>query len=233
MIELVYSPRWFYGKDIAIDLISIFVLSLIAFFSIKYYRLNRKNKKYIFLASSFIMMALSFMFKIITNFTIYYHVLETKQIGFVRLTYFSTQPSNILFFAGFLGYRILMLLGLYMLCSIYIKQSKANIILTAYLILALSYFSRSAYYIFHLTALILLVIITSKYLENYKKTKHSTNKWLFYSFATITASNIIFIFVKISAVLYVIAEIVQLIGYVGLLITFTKVLKDGKKKGKK
>jgi len=233
MIELVYSPKWFYGKDIAIDVVSIFVLSLIAFFSMQYYKLNKRNKKHLFLSISFFLIALSFLFKIATNFTIYYRMLETRHFGFFTLTYSASKSSNVLFFIGFLMYRMLMLLGFYILYSIYIKQNKVNIFLIIYLILISTYFSRSAYYIFHLTAIILLIIVSFKYLKNYRKTKHNTNRWLLYSFVLIAVSQIIFVFIKIHAIFYVIAELIQLLGYIGLLITFIKVLKDGKKKRKK
>jgi hypothetical protein len=233
MIQLVYSPKWFYGKDIIIDIVSIFVLSLIAFFSIEYYKINKRNKNYLFLATSFILIALSFLFKIITNFTLYYHILETRQVGFVKFTYNVIKSSDILFFAGFLMYRILMLLGLYVLYSIYLKQNRTNILLITYLILISIYFSNSAYHIFHLTSLIFLVIITVQYFKNYKKSKSETNKWLVYSFSVITLSQIVFVFIMIHTILYVIAELMQLIGYLGLLITLIKVLKNGKKKGKK
>ncbi len=232
MIQLVYSPKWFYGKDIIIDLISVFALLLIAFFSAKYYSL-KKNKNHLLLAISFVLMGLSFLFKAITNFTIYSNMLQTKQLGLIMLTYTTLKSSNLLFFIGFLMYRVLMLLGLYLLYSIYHKQDKANLILIIYLIMISTYFSRSAYYIFHMTALILLYIITSEYLKNFKRNKLPTNKWLASSFALITISQAIFIFIKIHTLLYVIAELVQLMGYAGLLITFIKVLKDGKKKGKK
>jgi hypothetical protein len=230
MIELIYSPKWFYGKDIIIDIVSIFVLSLIAYFSIRYYKINSKNKNYLFFASSFGAMALSFLFKIITNFTLYSKAVQTKQIGFVTFTYSAIQSSDLLFFIGFLVHRILMLIGLFILYSIYSKTKKANIILILYLILISMYFSRSAYYVFHLTALLLLVMVTLQYWNNYKKVNHDTNKWLFYSFSLITLSQVVFIFIGINTLFYVAAEVIQLLGYMALLITFIKVLKDGKEK---
>ena len=62
MIDIIYSPHWFYGKDIVIDVISILVLSLIGVFSIKYYRISKKNKNYILQTSSFFVLASSFIF---------------------------------------------------------------------------------------------------------------------------------------------------------------------------
>ncbi len=230
MIQLVYNPHWFYGKDIIIDIVSIFVLFLIAFFSIKFYKLNKRNKNYLFLALSFIFIGCSFIFKIITNFTIYYHVLETRRIGFMTFTYNAVNSSHILFFVGFLIYRLLMLFGLYMLYSIYLKQQKSNIFLISYLIIISTYFSSSTYYLFHITSLFFLVIITYRYLKNYKKNRDSTTKLLAYSFGMITLSQVVFVFVAINTFLYVIAELIQLASYISLLITFIMVLRHGKKK---
>jgi len=233
MVELIYSPKWFYGKDIIFDIVSIFVLALIAYFSVKYYRINKKNKNYLLFGSSFGLMALSFIFKIITNFTLYYNEIETKQIGLLTFTYHEIEASNILFSTGFFIHRLLMLGGLYILYSIYTKSNKSNIILTLYLILISTYFSSSAYYVFHVTSLIFLMFITLQYWNNYKKIRHESNKWLFYSFSLITLSQIIFVFIGVTAHFYVAAESIQLLGYITLLIAFIKVLQDGKKKGKK
>ncbi|MBS3136751.1 hypothetical protein J4401_07405 [Candidatus Woesearchaeota archaeon] len=233
MIELVYSPNWFHGKDIIIDTVSIVVLSLIAFFSIRCYRIDKENKNYLYLAISFIVIAFSFLFSIITNFTIYYKSIETANLGFLTLTYQAMRSTDILFFIGYLMHRILMLSGLFMLYCIYDKHSKSGMFLGLYLILVSTYFSRSAYYIFHLTMLVMLLIITLQYWKNYRKVMNKTSKWLFYGFSLITLSQIVFIFINTNPLLYVAAEIIQLLGYIGLLITFIKVLKDGKKKGKK
>lgn len=233
MIELIYSPRWFYGKDIIIDIVSIFVLFLIAFFSIKYYKINRKNRNYLIFAGSFGVIALSFIFKIITNFTLYYKVVQTRQIGFITLTYNTVQASDILFSVGFLIHRILMLIGLFMLYALYTKTRKTDVILMLYLIFISTYFSSSVYYVFHITALAFLVMITMQYWRNYRKLGHNTNKWLVWSFALITLSQLVFVFIRLHLLLYVAAEMIQLLGYICLLMTFIKVLKDGKKKRKK
>jgi hypothetical protein len=229
MIEVVFTPQWFYGKDLIIDFISLLVLLFIAYFSFSYFRLN-KQIKYCNLSLSFLLLALSFIFKIMMNFTIYYNVLETKKIGFITFSYNVLKSSDTLFFVGFLVYRLLTLIGLYMLYSLYKKQPKTNIFLIAYLLIISTYFTQSAYYVFHMTSLILLVMITYEMFRNYKKKKHNTTKWLTISFGIITLSQILFIYVKLNHNLYVIGEVIQLVGYVLLMITFLKVLYYGKKK---
>lgn len=229
-IDLLYSPQWFFGKDILIDIVSVIVLFLIGYFGIKYYKLNKKNKNYLVLASSFFMLAVSFLFKILTNFTIYYHTIETRTLGALTLTYHAVKSSNLFFIIGFLMYRILTLLGLYLLYSIYQKQTKPNIFLVVYLLLIVTYFSSSAFYIFHLTSFILLLFITSQYIKNYKNNKIETTRSLAYSFGIITISQVLFILVRFNLFLYVIGESLQLVGYIWLLFTFISVLKHGKKK---
>jgi len=109
------------------------------------------------------------------------------------------------------------------------KQPKSNVFIIFYLLIVLTYFSQSAYYIFYITSFLLLIFISSSYFLNSKKTKHYTAKLLAFSFAIITASQLVFIFVKINPILYVIAQLIQLVGYVLMLITFTLVLKHGQK----
>ena len=231
MIQVVYTPIWFYKEDLIIDLVGAFVLSLIAFFSLKYYKINEKNKNYLYLAASFLVVAFSFMFKILTNFTVYYKVIVTKTIGDFIFTYPAIHGSNILFVIGFLIHRLLMLLGLYMLYSIYQKnQPKSNIFLITFFILLTTYFSESEYFIFHLTALILLLMITWQFYETYKKNKQPTSKLVAASFAIIGVSQIFSIVVYFNNFLYVIAELIQLLGYLILLTTFIKVLRNAKKK---
>ncbi len=233
MIQLVFSPRWFYGKDILIDFFSIVILLMISLLAFRYYRINRRKKKHALLSLAFLVMALSFFFKILTNFTIYYKEIETKNLGFLTVTYSSIEHSHILFIVGFLLFRVFMLLGLLILYSIYEKNSsKKDVLILAYFIIISTYFGRSAYYLFHISTLPFLIIITNDYFVNYRKNKYPNSKRLAYSFAIITLSQVFFIFVELSPVIYVIAELIQLLGYALLFLTLIKVLKHGKKKGK-
>lgn len=231
MVQVVYSPKWFYGKDIVIDLVSIGVLLLIAFFSFRSYKI-RKNRNYIYLAASFTVLALSFLFRILTNFTVYYKVLETRDLGYITLTFHTIKTSEALFIVGFFVYRLLNILGLYILYSIYQKQPKSNIFFIIYLILISTIFNSLAYHIFHLTSFILLILITKQYIQNYFKNKNKATKMIAFSFGVITSSEIFFGLVTVSTRFYVIAEIIQLIGYILLLGTFFMVLMHGRKKDK-
>ena len=231
MIQVVYTPVWFYREDLIIDLVSAFVLSLIASFSVRYYKIDKKNKNYLYLAVSFFIIALSFLFKILTNFTLYYKVIETKILGPYILTYPAVKASAILVILGFLAYRLLTLIGLYILYSLYQKnQPKSSIFLIVFFILISTYFSEFEYFIFHITSLVLLSIITLQFYNHYKKNKKSASVLVTASFAIIGISQIFSVFVNYNNLLYVIAELIQLVGYLILLTTFIRVLRNAKKK---
>ncbi len=231
MVQVVFSPKWFWGKDIFIDFIGVFVLVLIAIFATKYYRI-KKSKNYIYLALSFYLIALSFFSKILINFTIYYQVLHTQVIGSIEYTQVILKSSEILAVSGLFFYRLFTLLGLFLLYSIYEKQSKANIILMVYFITISIFFSKEEYYIFYLTTFILFGIISNRYYQNYRKNKEKTSGMLAASLSIITLSQVFFMFVKFRKYFYVVGEIIQLIGYIVLLITFIMVLKHGREKDK-
>ena len=230
MIQFIYSPDWFMGKDLLIDLCSMIVLFLIGFFSLRYYKLKPAKKTYLQLGISFFLISLSFLFKILTNFTLYFSVLQTQNIGGLLFTYHFIQPSDILFTIGSLIYRILTLIGLYLLYTIYDPQSRSSKWLAIFLIIAAMYFSQESYYIYHIITLIVLVLITLRYYKNYRENQNYSTKLLAISFTIIILSHLVFCFVMLNPLLYVTAELIQLIGYSVLLITFIRVLRDGKKK---
>jgi hypothetical protein len=228
-IELIFSPVWFYGRDIIIDIVSVVVLAFIIFFSIKSYKIT-KNKNYLYLCGSFFLLLLSFLFKILMNFTIYNEIVDTRHVGFATLTSERIISSDNLYFAGFLLYRIFTLVGLYLLYSIYHKKDLLDMLYVFLLIVLSMYYSHSSYYIFHILTFILLFLITTQYFKNYKENKHKNTKLLAFSFLIIMLSQIISIFIEVELLLYVIAEFIQLLGYCLLLLTFIMVLRYGKKK---
>ena len=44
MVELIFSPNWFYGKDIGIDIVSVLTLLVITIFSYQLYKMSKEQK---------------------------------------------------------------------------------------------------------------------------------------------------------------------------------------------
>jgi hypothetical protein len=135
-----------------------------------------------------------------------------------------------LFFFGFLFYRILTLLGIYMLYVLYEKkQSKSSMFLIFYLIIVSTYFTQSAFYIFNLTAFILLTLITIELVKGHFHNPRTPSMFVPVSFGIIALSYVSFMILKIDPIYYVIGEIIELVGYMLLLFAFILVLRHGKK----
>ncbi len=231
MLNILFSPNWFYGKDILIDIVSVIVLGLISGVTFNYYRCNRQKKEHLCFSIASFLLSLSFLFKILTNFTLYTHVLKTQQFGFLTFTYQTIQYSDTLFLAGTLLYRLFTLIGFYLLFLIYYpKQSKPSVFFMIYLLIIATYFTSQTYYIIHVTTFLFLIFLVKKYYDNSLKTKDRPAKLILWSFLIISASQLIFIFMGIEKIFYVVAESVQLVGYVLLLISLLMVHHYGRKK---
>lgn len=231
MVQVVFSPKWFWGKDIFIDSIALIVLLSIAVFATRYYMI-KKSRNYLYLALSFYLISLSFLSKILINFTIYYQVLHRHMVGSIEYTQVILKSSEALSIGGLFFYRLFTLLGLFALYSIYEKQSKANVFIMLYFIGVSILFATQQYYLFYLTCLIFFAIISNRYLQTYRENKEKASAMLAGSFSVITLSQVFFMFVSFATYFYVVGEITQLIGYIALLATFIVVLKHGREKNK-
>lgn len=230
-LDFVYSPPGFYGKDIAIDIVSTVVVLIIGIFAFRNFLLDKKNYRHLLLSAAFVILGGSFIVKILTN------IMSHHQVGLTNYLTGLIIPNiipkySLLPALGFLIHAGMTLFGFYIL---YTLTSEKQIISTDYLIIAYfiviaTYFARFNYYLFYITTLLFLIAITRRYLLSYLKTKYQNTFYLFVSFTIIGISQFVFIFTSANHTLYAIAELIQLIGYLFLLYTFVMVLRNAKKK---
>ena len=175
---------------------------------------------------------MSFLFKLLTNVTVYYNSLkDIYQDAAIVTTLEVIRSFNILSILAFSAFVLLHVLGLYFLYNIYNKNhSLSQVFLIVYFILLSTYLSNFDYYIFHLTSLFFLGILSLIYFKNYRESGHKNTKLLCYSFFMLALSQIFFIFLALNKYFYVIAEILQLIGYYMMLLVWIGFRKYGKKK---
>ena len=95
-------------------------------------------------------------------------------------------------------------------------------ILLAYLVSVIAFFSNAFIYVFYATSAVLLALITQHYLFNHLKRKTHATRLITISFAIILLSQLIFMMVFLNPTLFFIAaEVIQLLGYILLLYTYT------------
>lgn len=223
-MKIVFTPDWFLGSDVLIEIFSFIILFLFFYFSIRNYKLS-KNKNFLYLGLGFLLIAIAELATTLTKVVLYYDTTLTQQVGQMIVTYKVVKSVDIFYYIGFFFHKLFTLLGFYVIYRLPLKKKTSGDLLIALCFIFISaLFSQAFYYLFHLTALILLILITNNYYEIYKKNKANNTKILIMTFSILALSQIIFILSKLS-MLYVMAQIIQLVSYIMLLILIIKIFK--------
>ncbi len=224
MIRIRFSPQWFYGYDAAVDIISVIVLGLIAFYAYKIFTFSeRKRDKYF--ALSFFSIALAFVSKILMNLVIYYPEINKVAYQTVNLTIQYTGESRLFYIMGFALYRFLALLGLYGLYYVVNKENnRYNILVVMGLSAIIILFSSSAYFVFHVASALILGGIVYNYLWHFRSKESKERLFVGWGFAAILLSQIVFILTLFHDYWYVAGQVIQLIGFLFLAYTFYSIM---------
>ena len=229
MVKIVFTPDWFLTSDVLIEIFSFLILCLFFMLAFKSYQLSKK-KSVFYLGLGFFLIALAELSTILTKIILYYDTDVTHEIGKAIITYEIVKSVDIFYYLGFFLQRFLTLLGLYVIYKIpYDKKLTLDLLLSLYLIFVAALLSNSMYYFYHLTALVLLVFISRNYYKVYRKKKIRNTRILAFAFVILALSQTIFILSKLNSLLYATAQLIQLAGYIILLILIMKIIKNGKK----
>lgn len=227
MVDVLFSPRWFFGIDAIFESIAIITTAFLSFYAYRLYRFTRKiTHKYFSL--SFFLLSLAFLAKVLTNLLLYFPNLREMSVGFILDKYYLFNQTNFVFAIGTTTFRFLMLAGLLGIFWIIGKSREKNkILLLIYFIAvisAVSIFSVVAleiviplYPIFHTTAALLLAYISYFYYSNYFTKRKKATFYIFLSFLFLCLSQLIFNLIVLDLRIYVVAELLQLSGYFLLL----------------
>jgi len=227
-MKIVFTPDWFLGHDVFIDVFSFIILFLFFLFSIKGYKLN-KNKKSLYLGIGFLLIALAELSVILTKFAIFYDTILTSSIGGLIVTYQVVNSVDIVYYLSFFFNRLFTLAGLYIIYRLPLKRLSGDVVLVSYFILISAWVFHNFYYLYYLTTLIFLALIIRNYLKIYRRNNLANTMRLITAFSLLAISQIMFVFSKINS-FYVTAQIIQLISYITLLILIVKITQNGKKK---
>ena len=227
-MRFVFTPDWFLGQDVLINLFSFLILGLFFFFSIKNYRVS-KNKRLLYLGIGFLLIALAEFSVVLTKFAIFYDTSVTQGIGNLIITYDVVKSLDIFYYLSFFFNRLFTLLGFYIIYRLPLKRISGDFVLVVYSIFVISLLSHNVYYLYHFTALIFLALVTRNYLKIYQENKLPNTGIFVVALSLLGLSQIMFILSNIGYI-YVGAQIIQLISYITLLILIMRISKNGTKK---
>ncbi len=207
------------------ELIMAFILLLISFNSYSIYKVINENK-YKWFALSFFSIALAFVSKLIMNFMIYTNEFREVVSTVVISAFQNTSATYYLGYLVFFSSRILMLVGLTGIFLIITNsKEKKNWILLLYLAILTAYASTKISYIFNITAAVILGLIFLRFYQNYINKPKKGALGVALAFFTICLSYITFIFVSFDYSLFIAGEIIQLMGYLILLVVYLSILR--------
>ncbi|MFZ1970922.1 MAG: hypothetical protein WAU65_01950 [Candidatus Nanoarchaeia archaeon] len=225
----ISAPGWFLAPDFLINVFSFLIL--LAFFALcmRNYRLN-KNKGILYLGIGFAFIAIAQLAITATKFVLYYHSSVTNAIGNAILKYNIVSSVNVVYNAGIFISGLFTLIGLYVIYRLPQKEkSIKDLLLILYLILLSIFINSEIYYIFHISALMLFLLISYSYYSIYQKNKFSNTLILSVSFAILAVSQLLFI-ISQANVVTVIADLLELGSYITLLVLIIRILKHGNEK---
>ncbi len=226
-MKIVFTPDWFLGTDVMIELFSFIILFLFFVFSYKSYKIT-KNKKSLYLGLGFLLIAIAEAATILTKVVLYYDMSFTRHIGEMVLTYNVVKSVDFFYELGFFLHKFFTLLGLYFIYRLPMREkSSSDALLIVFFILISSLVSTTVYYLFHVTSLILLSLIFIEYYGVYRKNKSKNTKMFLIAIGLLAFSSILFIMSSLAAV-YVGGQFIQLIAYIVLLVLIIGILNSSK-----
>ncbi len=230
MVKIVPTPDWFLGQDVLIDAFSFVVLFIFCFIALKYYRINRGKRNFLYLGWGFGLIALAQLAAFLTKLVLYYDFGPSRQIGAAIVTAQVLSSVDIFYYLGFFFQRFLTLSGLYIIFRLPRgKKSAWDYFIGAYFIAISLLLISEVAYLYHLTALAILLMISFKYQDIYQRNKFLNTKILVFAFGVLALSQILFLFSEIG-ILHVAGNVVELISYAVLLGLIIRIRKYGKKK---
>ncbi|MBI4144597.1 hypothetical protein HY493_00130 [Candidatus Woesearchaeota archaeon] len=220
-VTLVYSPLWFHGIDIILEVFSILAAVLITIVGYKAFKLTRESK-YFYFSLAFLLITLSFIARAITTGVV------LGQVSGVAIGTDITQAKDTIediFSMGRFVYFLFVLFAYVILLALSMRITNKRLVflLSIFMILfAASAFGVSAL-VFYLVSLALLSFIAWQYRDNYLARRSSATLLTFIAFALMVLEFIAFIAADWYRPLVVGAYLFRLVAYVILLSMIVRV----------
>lgn len=211
----INGPEWFYGIDIVF--LALFIIINLAIYKIgvKAYGVTH-DRKYKNFSLAFFFISLAYLILGLSNLALYTEFYDgvVQDINFANLFYL----AHIFFML--VGYSVLLLV------SMRIRSKRMALLMFSYMLLFIA-FAYQYYLKFHLVALMMLVFIAYQFWENYLKKKSFNSGLVFSTFYFLGVAEVLFMLEVWMPALFVLAFVMQLAGYLAILLMYVRVLKNG------
>ena len=214
-----FAPTWFFGYDVALELIFAIVSLVVSIFAFKIYKATDQKPVKLF-GTSFLFISLSYFMQSLFNFLIISKLNEQVCV-IVKMQSVYLFDTICMF-----THMIFMIVGLVILTYMSFKSEKKSLLMLLLVISLLSIFlSRNKLYMFFLFSSIYLIFIAWHFISNYLRNKQKKTLLIAIAFLFILFGNIHFLFSVSHQLMYAIGHILELLAYLLILWNFYLVLK--------
>jgi len=213
------SPTWFFGVDVAFELLFTLVTLALSFYSFKIYKLSGQRQSKLF-GLGFLFLSIAYFIQSFFNFaiisTLGENICAIAKVENIRsFEIFGTYFNMVFFLVG-------IILLTYMVLRTEDKRILAILLSTSLIALFLSV---NPSYLFFILTFVLLGFIVHHYAVNYKNHRKSTTLIVLIAFSFLFLSQVIYLIAVKEALFYVIGHFLELIAYSLILINLVLVQK--------
>jgi hypothetical protein len=217
MAIYINSPEWFEGIDSVIGILSIAVALLVTAYGYKIHRIT-KEKSHLYFSTAFLLVVISYAFRLVSELAIYSTYVKQSIIGPFIVSRTILEPVTWVHTYSHMIFRLLYTFAFLILLIVAWKiRDKPVLILLTYFMIVITIVSTYAQFVFHLTMLMILALLTFHFYHNYLKNNAKQALMVTLAFLGIMFSHILFMFMHYDPNIYAIGEGFQLLGYVLLL----------------
>lgn len=205
-------PQWFFGFDIALELIFAFVALIVSYYAFKIYQLSG-NEESKLLTASFLFIGLSYLTKAMLNILVIGEIKETVRQATVQNLHLLGMLANY-------SYLFLFTTGLvtFSYMTFKIRSIRTFTLLLATNLLTI-FFSMDKTITFSLMTSLLTIYICAHYFLEYTESKKLNNLLLLIAFLFLFFSGVSFVFAENYYINYVIGHLLELASYLLILAT--------------
>jgi len=219
-MSLTYlAPAWFFGYDVAFELVFAVVALVVSVFAFKIYRLTDQNQIKLF-GISFLLISASYFIQSAFNYLIISKLNENISRAL------KIQSVALLDALGFYAYIFFMTIGLVVLVHMTLRTKKVGIL---WLLISTSllgiYFSIDIVYMFFTFSTVYLTFLSWHFIRNYLHNRQKKTLLITVAFVFLLISSVHF-FVSINrSLFYATGHILELAAYLLILFNFYLVLR--------
>jgi len=219
MVLVSFSPSWFYGYDVALELFFAVISLIVAGLAFRIYKKTSQRNISLF-GISFLFIGVSYLIQSVINYLMLSKLNENicRAIKIQSVAGFNNM--------GLLVHVLFMTIGLSILVYLTCKQEKLRMLFLLILIsLGGIFLSRNLLYTFYLFSTIFLILISWYFISNYLKNKKSQTLLIAIAFLFLLFGNFHFLVSVNHQLFYVLGHILELIAYILIVINYYMVLK--------